>query len=39
MGLKGTLFATMEDIKLNVTAKLWKIPKEAFSRCFQQWQD
>jgi histone-lysine N-methyltransferase SETMAR len=36
MGLKGTCFATMEDIKWNATAKLWKIPKEAFHRCFQQ---
>jgi histone-lysine N-methyltransferase SETMAR len=29
MGLKGTRFATMEDIKSNVTAELRKIPKEA----------
>jgi hypothetical protein len=36
MGIKGTRFATMEDIKSNATAKLWKIPKEAFRRCFQQ---
>jgi hypothetical protein len=39
MGLKGTSFVTMEGIKLNTTAKLWKIPKEAFRWCFQQWQD
>jgi hypothetical protein len=39
MGLKGTHFATMEDIKLNATAELHKIPKEAFRWCFQQWQD
>jgi hypothetical protein len=39
MGLKGTRFATMEDIKSNATAKPRKIPKEAFRRCFQQWQD
>jgi hypothetical protein len=39
IGLKGTCFATMEDIKSNATAELWKIPKEAFCRCFQQWQD
>jgi len=39
MGLKGTRLATMEDIKLNAMAKLWRIPKEAFHRCFQQWQD
>jgi len=37
MGLKGMRFTTMEDVKLNVTAELWKIPKEAFRRCFQQW--
>jgi hypothetical protein len=30
-----TRFTTMEDIELNVTAELWKIPKEAFCRCFQ----
>jgi hypothetical protein len=29
MGLKGTRFATMEDIKSNATAELRKIPKEA----------
>jgi hypothetical protein len=39
MGLKGTRFATMENIKSNVTAELWKIPIEAFHGCFQQWQD
>jgi hypothetical protein len=39
MGLKGTRFATMEDIKSNATTDLWEIPKEAFQRCFQQWQD
>jgi len=39
MRLKGTRFATMEDIKSNATAELRKIPKEAFCRCFQQWQD
>jgi hypothetical protein len=37
--LTGARFATMEVIKSNVTAKLRKIPKEAFRRCFQQWQD
>jgi len=37
MGLKGMCFATMEDIKLNVTAELQRIPKEAFHWCFQQW--
>jgi histone-lysine N-methyltransferase SETMAR len=39
MGLKGTRFATMEDIKSNAMAELRKIPKEAFHHCFQQWQD
>jgi len=39
MGLKGTRFATMEDIRSNATAELRKIPKEAFRWCFQQWQD
>jgi len=39
MCLKGTRFATMEGIKWNATAELRKIPKEAFCRCFQQWQD
>jgi hypothetical protein len=39
MGLKGTNFATMEDIKWNAMAELQKIPKEAFRHCFQQWQD
>jgi hypothetical protein len=29
----------MEDIKSNAMAKLRKIPKEAFHRCFQQRQD
>jgi len=39
MALKGTHFATMEDIKWNATVELQKIPKEAFRRFFQQWQD
>jgi hypothetical protein len=39
MGLKGTHFAIMEDIKLNTMAELRKIPNEAFCRYFQQWQD
>jgi hypothetical protein len=38
MGLKGTRFTTTEDIKLNTTAELRKLPKEAFRRCSQQWQ-
>jgi len=36
MVLKGTRFATMEDIKSNAMAELQRIPKEAFHRCFQQ---
>jgi hypothetical protein len=39
MGLMETRFATMEAIKSNATAKVRKIPKETFRRCFQQWQD
>ena len=39
VGLKGTRFTTMEDIKLNATAKLRKISNEAFCRCFQQQQE
>ena len=39
MVLKGTRFATMEDIEWNATAEPQKIPKEAFRQCFQQWQD
>jgi hypothetical protein len=38
MGLKGTRFATMVDIKLNAMAELRKITKETFRHCFQQWQ-
>jgi hypothetical protein len=34
----GKQFTTMEDIKLNAMAELWKIPKEAFRWCFNQWQ-
>jgi hypothetical protein len=30
MGLRGTCFVTMEDIKSNATTELRKIPKEAF---------
>ncbi|PNF21376.1 hypothetical protein B7P43_G15469 [Cryptotermes secundus] len=37
MSFKGTSFATMEDIKSTAMTELWKIPKEAFHRCFQQW--
>jgi histone-lysine N-methyltransferase SETMAR len=36
MGLKGTRFTTMEDIKSNATANLRKIRKDVFRWCFQQ---
>ena len=36
---QGDAFHTMEDIQSNVTAELWKIPKEASRQCIQQWQD
>jgi hypothetical protein len=36
MDLRGTRFLAMKDIKLNAMAKLSKIRKEAFRRCFQQ---
>jgi hypothetical protein len=39
IGLKVTHFTTMEDIKSNVMAESWKIPKETFHRCIQQLQD
>jgi hypothetical protein len=39
LGLNGTVFTTMEHIKSSGMAELWKIPKEAFCRCLQQWQD
>jgi hypothetical protein len=39
MGLKGTCFGTIEDIKSNAMAEHQKILKEAFRRCFQQWQN
>ncbi|PNF21688.1 hypothetical protein B7P43_G10355 [Cryptotermes secundus] len=39
MGLKGTCFAIMEDIKTNAMTELRKIPKEDFHCCFQQLQD
>jgi hypothetical protein len=34
MCLKGSRFAATEDVKLNAMARLRKIPKEAFHRCF-----
>ena len=36
MGLTGTRFATMEDVKWIAPAEFRKIPKEDFRRCFQQ---
>jgi hypothetical protein len=36
MGLKGTRFVAMEDIKSNAMAKLRKISKEDFRPCFQR---
>jgi hypothetical protein len=39
MGLSGTHFATIEEIKSNATAKLRKVPKESLRWCFQQWKD
>jgi transposase len=39
MGLKGTHFANIEDIKSNATAELRRVPKEAFHRCFQHGQE
>jgi hypothetical protein len=37
MGLKGPRFKPWKTS--NATTELQKIPKEAFRRCFQQWQD
>ena len=36
--LKGHRFEAMEDIKWNSTKSLLDIPKEEFTKCFQQWQ-
>jgi len=36
--LKGRQFEATEDIKRNSTKTLLDIPKEAFAKCFQQWQ-
>jgi len=36
--LKGYRFEAMEDIKQNLTKTLSDIPKEEFTKCFQQWQ-
>jgi hypothetical protein len=37
MGLKGTHFTTMEDMKLNAMDGLWKIPKDVSCQCFREW--
>jgi hypothetical protein len=37
VGLNGSRFTTIENIKSNAMAVLRKIPKPAFRRCFQQW--
>jgi hypothetical protein len=39
MSLKGTRFESREDIMRNTTARLITIPKDAFQKCFQQWQN
>lgn len=38
LSLFHTLKVGLEDIRLSMS-KLWKILKDAFSQCFQQWQD
>jgi hypothetical protein len=38
MPLKGNRFESREDIMRNATARLITIPKDAFQKCFQQWQ-
>jgi hypothetical protein len=37
MGFKGMRFATIEDIERD--GRTAEDSKEAFHRCFQQWQD
>jgi hypothetical protein len=39
MPLKGARFESREDIMQNVMAQLNTIPKDAFQKCFPQWQD
>jgi hypothetical protein len=39
MGLKGTGFVTMEDIKWNPTVDLRKVPKETFRHFSKKLQD
>jgi len=37
--LKGTRFESWDDIIQNTTDKLYSIRKEAFQKCFKQWQN
>ena len=39
MQLKGTRFESQDDIIQNMMAKLYSIRKEAFQKCFEQWQN
>jgi hypothetical protein len=39
VGLVRPDFTTMKDIKSKAIAERRKIPKEAFHRCFQEWQE
>jgi hypothetical protein len=39
MQLKGTRFDSRDDLIRNATAKLYSIRKEAFQKCFEQWQN
>lgn len=39
MLLKETRFDLQKDIMWNTMAQLYSILKEAFLKCFQQWQD
>jgi hypothetical protein len=39
MQLKGTRFDLRDNIIWNTMAKLYSIRKEAFQKCFEQWQN
>jgi hypothetical protein len=39
MKLKGAQFESRNEIIWNTTAKLYSIRKEAFQKCFEQWQN
>jgi hypothetical protein len=39
MQLKGAQFESRNEIIWNTTAKLYSIRKEAFQKCFEQWQN